>query len=395
MHDLIIISLMHIKRLTPDVVKDKVIAIRVDFNVPVDNGKVSENTRIEASIPTLKYCLDNGAKQIHILSHLGRPKGEPDPKFSLKVVISELEKLLGANVKFQENLKAGKEKIQLHENMRFYAGEKKNDPAFTQQLLGLGADIFINDGFAVSHRGHASVIGLASFLPAYPGFLLQKEIEHLSPFLSEKRIEGLTVVIGGAKIETKVKVLEHFAKTASNILIGGALANTFLAAQGFNVGESFQEEEQHEIARKILKLAQKNKTGFHLPIDVVCGEAMESLDRVIVPSEDVMGNMKIFDIGPHTVKSYQEILNHSKTIIWNGPLGCFEFQSFADGTRDILKVIAAQKSAQTILGGGDTLDALKKFGVDKTAFTHVSTGGGAMLEFLEGKDLPGIEVLKS
>ncbi len=386
---------MQIKKLTSEAVKDKIVAIRVDFNVPIDNGKVSENTRIAESIPTLKFLLENGAKEIHILSHLGRPKGAPDPKYSLKVVLSELESLLGKSVEFRETLTSGESRIQLHENVRFYAGEKKNAPDFIQELLSLNAEVFINDGFAVSHRPHASVIGLASYLPAYPGFLLQKEIDHLSPFLSDKKIEGLTVVVGGAKIETKVKVLEHFAQTAENIIIGGALANTFLAAQGFNVGESFYEEDQLDITRKIITLAEKNQTGLHLPIDVICADSMESNETVDIPTQNVMGSMKIFDMGIKTINSYKEILQHSKTIIWNGPLGCFEFKPFEKGTREVLKTIAAQKSAQTILGGGDTLDALKKFGVEKDAFTHVSTGGGAMLEFLEGKDLPGIEVLKS
>lgn len=386
---------MHIKKLSASAVKGKVVAIRVDFNVPVKNGKISENTRIVESIPTLKFLIEHGAAQIHILSHLGRPKGEFDEKYSLKVVVKELEKHLGTTIEFRETLSAGKSLIQLHENVRFYPGEKKNDPQFIQDLLGLKAEVFVNDGFAVSHRAHASVIGLASFLPAYPGFLLQKEIDHLSPFLSDKKIEGLTMVTGGAKIETKVKVLEHFARTAENIIIGGALANTFLAAQGFNVGESFYEEDQLDIARKIIALAEKHQTGIHLPIDVVCADSMDAKESVDIPVEDVIGDMKIFDMGVQTIKSYQEIIKHSKTIIWNGPLGCFEFKPFEAGTREVLKTIAGQKSAQTILGGGDTLDALKKFGVDKDAFTHVSTGGGAMLEFLEGKELPGIEVLKS
>lgn len=386
---------METQKLKPEYVKDKVVAIRVDFNVPLKNGKVSENTRIVESIPTLKFLLENGAKQIHILSHLGRPKGINDPQLSLALVLPELEKQLGETVEFRNDFTPGRGRIQLHENVRFYDGEKKNDPDFIQELLKLKADVFVNDGFAVSHRAHASVIGLASYLPAYPGFLLQKEIDHLSPFLSQKKIAGLTVVVGGAKIETKVKVLEHFAKTAENILIGGALANTFLAAQGHNVGASFYEDDQLEVARKILKAAEKNKTTIYLPVDVTCGEAMDSTDTKTVNLDGVDDADRIFDIGPKTIKNYQAVLNQSQVIIWNGPLGCFEYDNFAAGTKEILKTIAALKSSETILGGGDTLDALKKFGVNKSAFTHVSTGGGAMLEFLEGKELPGIEVLKS
>ncbi|NCP67499.1 phosphoglycerate kinase [bacterium] len=386
---------METQKLTAGHVKDKIVAIRVDFNVPLKNGKVSENTRIVESIPTLKFLLESGAKRIHILSHLGRPKGINDPQLSLALVQPELEKQLGQTVEFRGDFTPGEGRIQLHENVRFYDGEKKNDPQFIQSLLGLGAEVFVNDGFAVSHRGHASVIGLASYLPAYPGFLLQKEIDHLTPFLSNKKMAGLTVVVGGAKIETKVKVLEHFSKTAENILIGGALANTFLAAKGFNVGGSFYEEDQLEVARRIIAAAEKNNTVIHLPVDVVCGDTMESEETSTTTIEKVEGDMKIFDIGPKSIKNYQDVLNQSQTIIWNGPLGCFEYPAFAAGTKQILKTIAALKSSQTILGGGDTLDALKKFGVNKSAFTHVSTGGGAMLEFLEGKELPGIEVLKS
>lgn len=386
---------MQTQKLTAGHVKDKVIAIRVDFNVPLKNGKVSENTRIVESIPTLKFLIEHGAKRIHILSHLGRPKGINDPQLSLALVLPELEKQLGETVEFNAGFKPGKSKVQLHENVRFHEGEKKNNPTFIQELLKLEAEVFINDGFAVSHRGHASVIGLASYLPAYPGFLLQKEIDHLTPFLSNKKMTGLTVVVGGAKIETKVKVLEHFSKTADNILIGGALANTFLAAQGHNVGASFYEDDQMEVAKKILKAADANGTTIHLPVDVTSGESMDSADTQTVALDKVSDDMRIFDIGPETIKNYQAVLNQSQTIIWNGPLGCFEYPAFEAGTKNILKTIAALKSSQTILGGGDTLDALKKFGVSKAAFTHVSTGGGAMLEFLEGKELPGIEVLKS
>jgi 3-phosphoglycerate kinase len=387
---------MNIPKLTPEVVKNKVVIIRVDFNVPLTkDGKISEKTRIIESIPTLEFLIKNKAKEIHILSHLGRPKGKNDPKLSLEVVTPILAKLLGQPVEFRKNFTASKNKIQLHENVRFDKGEKNNDPKFIQKLLKLEGDIFINDGFAVSHRNHASVVGLASYLPAYPGFLLQKEIDNLSPFLQKGKIKGLAVIVGGAKIGTKINVLRHFTKTADNVLIGGALANTFLAAQGFNVGKSFYEQDELDTAREILESAEINKTGIHLPIDCVCGNAMDTTESVNIPREDIIGDMKIFDIGNHTIKSYSEVLQHAKTIIWNGPMGCFEYEPFAIGTLKILKVVAEQKSAKTILGGGDTLKAIKKFGVEKNAFSHVSTGGGAMLEFLEGKELPGISSLQT
>lgn len=386
---------MKLKTLTPDVVKGKIVIIRVDFNVPIQDGKITEETRIRTAVPTIKFCLESGAKRIHIFSHLGRPKGKPADKYSLKVVVPSLEKYLDETVEFRTDFTIGHNQVQLHENVRFHVGEKSNDPDFIQEMMkDIKPDVFINDGFAVSHRAHASIIGLGSFLPSYPGFLVQKEIEALSPYLQTEKMEGLTIVIGGAKMETKVPVLKHFAKTATNIIVGGALANTFLVAQGFGVAKSLYEKEVIDTARAILNEAEKNKTGFHGPVDVICGEAPDSTETIDIPVEDVIGDMKIFDIGQQTIKSYQEIIRHSKVIIWNGPVGFFEKDPFANGTREILKSIAAQKSAKTILGGGDTLEAISKFGVDTSAFSHISTGGGAMLKLLEGGELPGIEILK-
>ncbi len=386
---------MKVKKLTSDKVKDKIVIVRADFNVPLKDGKIMEKTRIVESLPTLEFLLESGAKQIHLLSHLGRPKGAFDEKYSLKVLIPELEHFLKEKVEFRKDFTSGESRIQLHENVRFHTGEKKNSPEFIEELLGIKGEVFINDGFAVSHRPHASVIGLANYLPAYPGFLLQKEIEHLSPFLTDKKSKNLTVIIGGAKIETKIKVLEKFAQTASDIIIGGALANTFLYAKGLDVGQSFHEKDQKDIALKILKIAKENKTNIHLPVDIICAETMDSKDSKVLKIEDELGSLKIFDAGKESLKSYVKVIQQSKTIIWNGPMGVFEKLPFASGTKTLLKAIASQKSAETILGGGDTLKALKQFGVGKDAFTHVSTGGGAMLQFLEGRDLPGIEVLKS
>lgn len=385
---------MKTRTLTPEVVKNKIVAVRVDFNVPLSEGKVAENTRIAESIPTIKFLLDNGAREIHLFSHLGRPKGQKISELSLKVVLPELETLLGESVSFRKDFVSDGSRIQLHENVRFWEGETKSDPQFIQNLLKCGAELFINEGFAVSHRAHASVVGMATFLPAYPGFLLQKEINALHPFVRKGKAKGLCVVIGGAKISTKINVLRHFAETAENIVLGGALATTFLAAEGFDVGKSFYEPEMVDTAQEILGIADKNGVGVHIPIDVVCAGDMDALETVRVPVEDVVGDMRIFDIGCHTVASYGEILSHSQTIIWNGPMGVCEKKNFEKGTQGILKVVAAQKSAKTILGGGDTLEVLKNFGVEKSAFSHVSTGGGAMLEFLEGKELPGIEVLR-
>ena len=384
---------MNIHRLESADLKGKIVAVRLDLNVPVKEGKIAEKTRIIESVPTLKYLLKKEVKQIHIFSHLGRPKGVKDPSFSLKVVQPELEKALGEEVEFRENLKAGSSSIQLHENIRFYPGEKTNDPDFIKKILNLGLEVFVNDGFAVSHRAHASVVGLGSFLPSFAGLLLEKEIENLSPFLNKQKTPGLTVVVGGAKISTKINVLKQFCEVAENIIIGGALANTFLAAKGHDVGESFCEPDQVPIAKDILALAEEKKVNFILPSDAAIAENPDEKAQNVEVNM-VSGTLKIFDMGKQTIKHYTKILQNSQIIIWNGPLGFFEKPNFSAGTKEILKVIASQKSAKTILGGGDTLEALKKFGVDRSAFSHVSTGGGAMLEFLEGKELPGIEMVK-
>ncbi|MCF7906012.1 phosphoglycerate kinase [Candidatus Gracilibacteria bacterium] len=387
---------MKLQKLTPEAVDGKVVVVRTDYNVPLKNGVVVETTRIEESIPTLKFLLENGAKKIHILTHVGRPGGEVVPELSTKQILPSLEKFLGAAVEFRPDYSSGTERVQLHENCRFYPGEKKNDPLLAEEIFkNLHPDIFVLDGFGVAHRGQASVIGLADKVPCYPGFLLEKEIEALSPFLSQEKIPGLTILTGGVKMETKIPVLMHFARTAENILIGGALANTFQVAKGFGIGASLYEEEFVETAREVLAEAEKHRTGVHLPIDVVCADDLESTEAIDVPLEDVSGDMKIFDIGPHTVASFSEILMHSRNIIWNGPLGVIEKKPFAQGTYRMLEVIRKCKSTKTILGGGDTLKALKKWNVAPSEFSHVSTGGGAMLEFLAGDTLPGIEILKS
>ncbi len=389
------IQSMKIKTLAPDVVKDKIVLIRMDYNVPLKEGKVVENTRIVESLPTIQYLLDNGAKQVHILTHLGRPKGQVVPELSAKFLVPELEKQLGESVEFRPEYTAGEARIQLHENVRFRPEEKTNEPNFPQEIIdGIKPDVFILEGFAVAHRPQASVIGFSGHVPCYAGFGIEKEIKHLSPFLTEEKIPGLTVVVGGVKMETKVAVLKHFAKVAENIVIGGALCNTFLVAQGYEVGASLYEDAELDRAREVLEIADAHGTAIHNPVDVICADDLDSLEAMPIPIEDVMDDMKILDIGPHAVVSFQQIIAHSKVIIWNGPVGLFEKDLFANGTKGIAEAIAQNKDAETILGGGDTLGALKKFNLAKSEFTHVSTGGGAMLEFLEGKELPGIEILK-
>ncbi|MCF7812685.1 phosphoglycerate kinase [Candidatus Gracilibacteria bacterium] len=386
---------MNFHKLTPEAIKNKVVLVRVDFNVPLKDGKIQEVTRIAESIPTIRFLLENGAKRIHLLTHIGRPKGENVPNLSTKLLIHEVSQQIGEEIEYREAFAAGENRIQLHENVRFWKEEKKNDPAFAQKILdGTGAEVFVNDGFAVSHRAHASVVGFAGKIPCLAGFLLQKEIEALSPFLSEEKVPGLVVLAGGLKIETKIPVLTHFAVTAEHILTGGGVANNFAIAQGYNIGESFYQEEFVRNARRILKIANQNGTGIHLPIDVVCADDPESVNTADFPLEDVIGSAKIFDIGIHTIASYIEILSHAKIVVWNGPVGLFEKEKFERGTKKLLEFLSQHKNAKVILGGGDTLEALKKFHIPKESFAHVSTGGGAMLEFLEGKELPGIEIVR-
>jgi phosphoglycerate kinase len=386
--------MISIKPLTPELVKDKVVVVRVDFNVPMKDGKITEDSRIVLAMPTLQFLIQNGAKRVHILTHLGRPNGTIVPELSTKILIPSIEKLLGEQVYFRSDFTANDNRILLHENTRFWKGEKANDPNFVKQICdGLEADLFVLDGFSVAHRAHASVVGLAeSGIETCAGRLLESEIQYLSPFLSDLKIKGLSVVVGGAKMKTKVVVLKHFAKTADNIIIGGALANTFLAAQGYDVGESLFEEDELDTAREVLELAEEYKTGIHLPIDVQVASDVNS-ESVYVPMEDVSGDMKIFDIGPHSIASFCEVISHSHTIIWNGPVGFFEKKPFDTGTIAIIKSIIKNSELNSIIGGGDTVAAIKTLGFSAEQFTHVSTGGGAMLEFLEGKELPGVKVV--
>lgn len=378
----------------PEAVRDKTIVVRVDFNVPLKNGVVVDNTRIVETIPTLEFLIENGAKRIHILTHIGRPKGEHREDLSTQHIREELQKCLGHTVEFRPDLTASTSPIQLHENTRFWAGEKNNDPEFSQLLYdNLAPDVFVNDGFSVSHRAHGSVVGLADFVPCFAGFLLEKEIQELSPFLTDEKMPGLTVVISGIKMETKIPVLEHFAKIADNVILGGGIANTFLVAQGYTVGNSVYQEEYVKNARRILKIANQNKTGMHIPIDVVCADSINAQEAVTLPADEGLVNLSIFDIGQRTIYSYCEILHYAKTIVWNGPVGVMENPIFAKGTYGVLECIRNQKDAKTIIGGGDTLKALKKWNVPKSEFSHVSTGGGSMLEFLQGLSLPGIEIV--
>lgn len=383
--------------------KGKRVLLRVDFNVPIDKRGITDDTRIRETLPTIKFLLRKGAKVI-VITHLGRPEGHVVDSLKLDLVATRVQKLLVKKVEklhncVGKNVEAAVKKMKpgdiiLLENIRFHPEEEACDPKFTKALTNLG-DIFVNDAFAACHRKHASTAGVAKYLPAYAGFLIEREVKHLSPLL-KKPSKPITLIIGGAKVDTKIGLLKNFMDVAENVLIGGALANTFLAAQGFDVGKSLFEKDRVETAREVLMLAERRRVKIELPEDVIVADfATEYAKTVDLPLEDVEGDMKILDIGSRTQQRFIEIIKKSKTVIWNGPLGLYEFTPFASGTRGVAVALAKLKGkVKSYLGGGDTLDALKRLGIPTKKFTFVSTGGGAMLEFLEGKKLPGIEVLQ-
>ncbi|AEH45277.1 Phosphoglycerate kinase [Thermodesulfatator indicus DSM 15286] len=381
-------------------ISEKRVFIRVDYNVPLENGQVADDTRLRATLATLKYALSKKAKII-LASHLGRPKGKRVLELSLAPVAKKLSELLGQEVKFAPDC-IGEEvermvfslapgEILLLENLRFYEGETKNDPEFAKALAKL-AEVYVNDAFAVCHRAHASVVGVPSYVSECgAGFLLAREIKYLSALL-EKPKKPVALVIGGAKVSTKVGVLMNLLPRLDKLIVGGAMANTFLVADGHTVGTSFYEEEFVEEAKKILTTAQEQGVKVYLPVDLVVADDKEATEAENVSIFEVPADKAAFDIGKETRKLFAEALAGVATIVWNGPLGLFENELFAKGTIKVARKSAAQ-NAITMAGGGDTLRALKMAGVAR-AFSYLSTGGGAFLEFLEGKKLPGIEVLE-
>ena len=384
--------------------KGKRVLVRVDFNVPIKDGKVANDARIRVSLSTIEFLLKEKAKVI-ILSHLGRPKGKIDERLRLNPVAEKLEELLKVSVKKLDDCVGGGvaaeiEKMQegeiiLLENTRFHSAEKENERNFVKQIASLG-DLFANDAFGVAHRKHASNFGVAEKLPAYAGFSLVREVETLSRILEEPQ-KPLVFVLGGAKIDTKIGVLKKFSQIADTILLGGGLANTFLAAEGFEVGQSLCEKDKLEIAKEILAEADQNGCKFILPSDAVCLAASEEISEnsqtTTFSVNAIPASMKILDIGEKSTQQFSEIIEKSKMVVWNGPVGLFELAPFEAGSKKIASA-CAQTSAVTILGGGDTIAALEKFKISFQKFTHVSTGGGAMLEFLEGKKMPAIEILQ-
>ncbi len=384
-------------------VKGKTVFLRVDFNVPLDEGlNIRDDTRIQASLPSIKYLLEKGAKLI-VASHLGRPKGQFNPKMSLKPVAIQLEKLLpeiriimapdviGETVdKLKASLNIGQ--LLLLENVRFYKEETDNDPEFSRRLAE-GCQVFINDAFGSCHRAHASVVGIAAFIPEKAaGYLLKKEVDYLSKITHHPE-KPYVAILGGAKIEDKIPVLESLVNKANTILIGGAMAYTFLKAKNLQVGKSLVEEDKLEIAAKIMKKAEENQVKFLLPVDHVLATSIESQGaRATVDSYPFPDDLMAVDIGPKTISEYKNQIKTARTIFWNGPLGVFEVEAFARGTIEIARAVA-ESEALSVVGGGDSIAAIHKAGVaDK--IDHLSTGGGASLEFVAYGTLPGIEALK-
>lgn len=384
--------------------KGKRVLVRVDFNVPIESGKVGDDTRIREALPTIRKIIAEGGKAI-LMSHLGRPKGGFDPKYSLKPVAEHLSNLLGMPVKFAPDCvgdevrkmvnELNEGEILLLENVRFHPEEEKNDENFARELASL-ADVYINDAFGSAHRAHASTEGVARFVNETAiGYLMQKEIEYLSKATSNPE-KPYVAILGGAKVSDKIQVIKNLIEKVDAFLIGGGMANTFLKAKGYEVGKSLVEEDKLKLAEEILSEAEKKNVKFLLPVDcVIANKFANDADFEIVAVDKVKQDWMILDIGPETVKKFEEVLKDAKTVVWNGPMGVFEFDNFARGTFEIAKILAelTKKGTITIVGGGDSASAVSKAGLSNSV-SHVSTGGGASLEFLEGKVLPGIAAIK-
>jgi len=382
-------------------VNGKKVLVRCDFNVPQDeNGNITDNRRIVAALDTIKYLIDNNAKVI-LCSHLGRPKGEFKPEFSLAPVAAELSKLLGQEVKLskdvvgEDSIKLASElkekEIMLLENVRFEAGETDNDEELSKKFASL-AEIFVNDAFGTAHRAHSSTTGVASYLPAVSGFLIEKELKFLGGAL-ENPERPFVAILGGKKVSDKIGVINSLLEKVDVLLIGGAMAYTFFKAQGYNVGNSICEEDKLDLALELMQKAKDKGVKMLLPVDTKVGKEFDpNTESMMVDWTAIPDGWEGFDIGEKTIALYSEELKKAKTVIWNGPVGLFEFDQFAVGTNAIANTLA-ELDAVKIIGGGDSAAAVEKAGL-ASKFTHVSTGGGASLEFLEGKKLPGIEALQ-
>jgi phosphoglycerate kinase len=377
-------------------VASKRVLVREDLNVPLSKGAITDDARIRAAVPTLKHLAERGAKVI-VMSHLGRPDGV-DPALSLRPVSKALAEQLGIDVEFSEDcvgqearsavgrLKSGS--VLLLENVRFHPEEEANDPDFAHRLASLG-EVYVNDAFAASHRAHASVVGVAAYLPAYAGELMEAELAALHKALDDPK-RPLVAVVGGAKVSTKVGVLQHLLEKVDVLLIGGAMANTFFKAEGYPTGNGLVEDKALDDAKKVL---DKGGKKLVLPVDLKCAKKMEAKQpQVVVPANGVEPGWMALDIGPRSVADFAEHISSASTIVWNGPLGVAEIPDFSEGTKAVGEAIASS-GAYTLVGGGDTVAAVDSLGLSGR-FSHVSTGGGATLEYMEGKELPGVAILK-
>lgn len=378
-------------------VRGKKVLVRVDFNVPMKEGTISDDTRIRAALPTIQYLLEQGAAVI-LCSHLGRPKGGPDLAFTLKPVAEHLAKLMGKPVKFAEDcvgvkaesaaneLKTGE--VLVLENTRFHPEEEKNDLELAKQMASL-ADVYVNDAFGTAHRAHASTEGVARFLPGVAGFLMEKEIKYLGEAIASPK-RPFVAILGGAKISDKIGVIKNLLSKADMILIGGGMANTFFKAQGHPMADSLVEDEVLDTARELLK---EGSSKINLPVDLAIGDKFDAeAQKKIIQTGAIPDGWRALDIGPETVEAYKKVILAAGTVVWNGPMGVFEFPKFAEGTFAIAKAVA-ESGAVSVIGGGESVSAVQKSGVaDK--ITHISTGGGASLEMLEGLTLPGLAALQ-
>ncbi|HIU25704.1 MAG TPA: phosphoglycerate kinase [Candidatus Copromorpha excrementigallinarum] len=383
-------------------VKGKRVLVRCDFNVPMKEGKITDDTRIVSALPTVKYLIENEAKII-LMSHMGRPKGEPKPEYSLRPVAERLSELLGQRVIFTPSPevvddevrgKAGELKpgeVMLLENVRFRKEETKNEEPFTGQLAALG-NIFVNDAFGTAHRAHCSTAGIAGYLPSVSGFLIEKEVKFLGKVLDDPE-RPLAAIMGGAKVGDKIPVIKNLLGKVDILIIGGGMAYTFFKAMGYEIGKSILDADNVTLAGELMKEADERGVKLLLPVDTVCAAEFDNSSRKAVYDRDrIPEDMMGMDIGPKTVELCREALKDAKTIVWNGPAGVFEMPAFAEGTRAIAEMLA-ESDAVTVIGGGDSAAAVAQFGLEDK-MTHISTGGGASLEFLEGRELPGITCLE-
>lgn len=381
--------------------KGKKVLVRCDFNVPLDeNQNITDNTRIVAALPTIKYLLENNCSVV-LCSHLGRPKGEVKPEFSLKPVAKELSRLLDKEVIMAKDV-VGEDatskakalqpgQILLLENVRFHREETDNDPEFSQKLASM-AEIFVNDAFGAAHRAHSSTVGVASYLPAVSGLLIEKELQFLGNALNNPE-RPFVAILGGAKVSDKIGVIDSLLEKVDTLMIGGGMAYTFFKAQGYGVGNSICEVDKLDLAKEAMAKAKERGVKLMLPVDTKVGKEFKpDTESKVVAWTEIPEGWEGFDVGPKTIEMFKEELQKAKTVVWNGPLGLFEFDQFAIGTNEIAETLS-KIDATTIIGGGDSAAAVRKAGL-QDKMTHISTGGGASLEFLEGKKLPGIECLQ-